>query len=274
MISKFFEEFKEVKNDVELIDYLIEIIIENLKEYYKHNISNKTSNLFNNSNFIESVKYFITYYKNFIKQFILSMVEEKSKIFLDIQAKIEIENGNIEINNKRKLSEFKKTTENFLKKNFYYISQKLMIRNIIENVYVKFFNQFNEEIEKMIIKLLDIKNKSKDNKEIESFLKHTFFIKLKNCGDKLHLKFDENNKENIEYPKIENREEEEKNNNNNLNTNSFIFNINDNNEMENQLIKKENINYYKDDKNWFPIQNKKIWKYINNSDKLSLDYKV
>ena len=192
MINKFIEEFKKVKNDGELIDYIIEIIIENLKEFYKHNISNKTFNLLNNSNFIKSVKYFITDYKKFIKQLILSEVEDKSKIFLDIQAKIEIENGNIEIKNKRKLSEFKKTTEIFLKKNLYYISQKLMIQYIIENVYLKFFNQFNEEIENMIIKLLDINNKSKDNKDIQSFLKHTFLIKLKDCGDKLHLKIDEN----------------------------------------------------------------------------------
>ena len=109
-------------NDGELIDYIINFIIENIKEFNEGNVLNKSFNLLNGSDFIKEVKSKVKIYKNKIKEIIKPIVEHKSKKFLDSQAKIEIEKGNMKIKNKKNLKEFKRAIEIFLKKNLYYIS--------------------------------------------------------------------------------------------------------------------------------------------------------
>ena len=130
----------EILRDGDLIDYIIDIIVNNLSKYYENKISNKSFNSLNKSEFIKEVKNKITNYKSEIKEIIKPIIEEKAKIFLDEQAKIAIQKGNMNIKNKRNLNEFKKTTEIFLKKNFYYICKRLMITYILDkNNFSKYF---------------------------------------------------------------------------------------------------------------------------------------
>ena len=231
MENKFMENFNVVKNDGELIDYILNILMENLKDFYGKNISNKTFNLLNDSLFIKDIKVLIKNYKSKIKNIINPIIEQKSIEFLDMQAKIEISNGNTNIKHKRTLNDYKKIIEIFLKKNLYYISQRLLIAYIIQEIYTKFFEDYRKELNKILIDLLNINSKNpSNNKEIKSLLEHCFLVKLKDFGNKWDININiqckplENS--NIDLPDkndIESRELVKKNNNE-LNTNSFIFN--------------------------------------------------
>ena len=259
IIENFINDFNQVLRDGDLIDYIIDIIVNNLYEYYENKISNKSFNSLNKSEFIKEVKNKITNYKSEIKEIIKPIIEEKAKIFLDEQAKIEIQKGNMYIKNKRNLNEFKKTTEIFLKKNFYYICQRLMIAYILDKIYIKFFNDYNHKINEKISNILNINN----NKDTKTILANTFLIKLKQFGERCNMnieikKLDESN---IILPERRDVEpDEERKNNNNLNTNSFIYILE---EQNGDKIDENNNYHYKpeliENKFWFPFdKNKRI----------------
>ena len=268
IVDKFVQEFIQVLEDGDLINYIINIIVDNLGDFYETKITNKTFNFLNNSEFIGDVKKKVGGYKSTIRKMIGPLVEDKAKIFLDKQANIEIEKGNMEINNKRKLNEFKKTTAIFLKKNLYYVSQRLMVSLIINNVYKYFFEDYMKKLNK---KIKDILNNQK-NKDIRMLLANTFLIKLKDFGDSWDIKIQINKIEDGDPNLPEQRDieiDEEKQNNNKLITNSFIYipdeNIDENELDENKILNKESI----EQKNWFPFEKSRNWKYIK--DKLSMD---
>ena len=60
-------------------------------------------------------------------------LKEKTLTFLDKQAAIEKYIFNIRLENKRYLKGFEKSIISFIKRNFYYISQKIIINYIIKN---------------------------------------------------------------------------------------------------------------------------------------------
>ena len=271
MENKFLESFNIVKNDGELIDYILNILMENLKDFYGKNISNKTFNLLNDSLFIKDVKVLIKNYKSKIKEIINPIIEQKSIDFLDEQAKIEISFGNMNIKYKRTLNGFKKITEIFLKKNLYYISQRLLIAYIIQEIFPKFFEDYRRELNIILKSLMNINDKSSsNNKEIKSLLEHCFLVKLKDFGNKwginINIQYKPLEKSIIDLPDKNDIESRElvKQNNNKLNTNSFIFSqdINDIDESNNVI---ENINKKRDDNNiWFPFEEGKEWKYMKS----------
>ena len=126
--EKFINEFKNVLKDNELIEYIINLLGRNLGIFYERNISNKSLNLIINSEIISSVKSFLNNCKQYTINLISSEVVINAKDFIDVQASLEKHNKeNINIENKRTLKGFIKTNEIFLKKNFYYISQKYII---------------------------------------------------------------------------------------------------------------------------------------------------
>ena len=270
IVDDFINKFVQVLEDGDLIDYIINIIIDNLFAFYGIKITNKSFNYLNKSEFINDIKSKISSYKSNVKRMIEPKVEEKAKIFLDEQAKIEIEKGNMQINNKRKLSEFKKTIKIFLKKNFYYISQRLMISLLLENIFISFFDDYAKKLDKKIKNILDIKN----NKDIRILMANTFLTKLKDFGDNCDIKIeikkiDNNNPHLPEQREIEN--DEEKQNNNNLITNSFNLVPDENNDIKKKNDVNDNNmnNEFVENKNWFPFERSRKWKYIK--DKSSLD---
>ena len=255
IISKFVSEFNQVLNDGELIDYIINFITENIKEFNEGKILNKSFNLLNESDFIKEVKTKVTVYKNKVKKLMEPVVEQKSKKFLDSQAKIEIEKGNMKIKNKKSLKEFNRAIEIFLKKNLYYISQRIMISYIIEKIYSSFFNELNAQLKSKIENILNINN----NPDIKLLLEHIFLRKLKDFGDKWGIDIKEKNFKNdvFDFPdKAEIEKDENKQNNNNLITNSFVF-INDDKKFEDNQLKDIPL-----ENNWFPYNARKNWKYI------------
>ena len=266
IVDNFINDFTIVKDDGDLINYIINIVIENLKKLNESNISNKSFNLLNRSRFISEINNKIQNYKAKVKQTIKDSVEKMPKIFLDKQASIEIEKGNMEINHKRTLKDFEKATEIFLKKNLYYISQRLMISYIIEIIYFVFFRELEKKLDNKIENILNINN----NQYIKQILEHTFLVKLKDFGEKWKIEI-KNNKlddEIVDFPdKKEIEKDEERENNNNLITNSFIYS---NEEKKDEEINNQIDKMPIDPGNWFPFDSKKEWKYINDN-KISLE---
>ena len=266
IIDKFIKEFDHVKDDGELIDYIINIIVDNIKDFYISKITNKSFNLLNNSDFKKQVEKKVEEYKTKAKALIKNIVDNISIKFLNDQAKIEKQKGNMEIKHKRKLKELAKTSEIVLKKNFYYISQRLMTAFILDNIYKAFFEDFKKKLDKRIKNILNIKS----NPDIKAILEHTFLVKLKDFGDNWGIKIDNRiiEEDIIDIPqKNEVEHDEERQNNNNLITNSFIF-INNENNDEKEIDENENDNFEIEqinNNNWFPFEQGKNWKYITDT---------
>ena len=265
IVDKFVSEYNQVKDDCELIDYIINIIIENLKELNEGYVSNRCFNLLNESVFINEVKNKVNSYKEKIKELIDSKIEKNAINFLDIQAKNEINNGNMKIEHKKELKELKKTIEIYFKKNLYYNSQRIMIAYILENIYFAFFDDLNEKLSEKVNDILKVKK----NQDIKELLEHIFLIKLKDFGDKWGIDIQNiiiKNK-NFDFPdKQEIRKDCQRKSNNDLITNSFNDNINDNSDKGNNKKKIENNDLEKN--NWFPINRNKSWKYIKDKEKI------
>ncbi len=195
IILKFNSEYKIILTDEEFKNYVVELLGKNLINFYKdykEKISNKTLNLIKQSNIITKIEDFIKYYQEKVEDMIKPIIKEKSEILIDKQATLEKkENQNMKLVNKRDLNCFKKTTEIFLKRNFYYISQKYIIDSIIKNICSNYFLSYKNKLDEIITNLLE-KNKDLD---IKNFLDDCFYAKLE--------KFIEGkNKIEINYPQI------------------------------------------------------------------------
>ena len=234
IIDEFTGNYKIVKNDKDFIGYIIDILKKNLLifyEKYTENISNNTLNLLNASDLINEVKKCIKVYKNDLKEKLKnkSIVENKAKEFINLQAHIEKTIDNMNLEHKRRLKEFKKTNRLYFKQNYYFICQKYIIKEIIQKFMIKYFIEIKNNIDEVIKNLLENKDKdknedkdkdkdkekdkdkdkNKDNgkykdkdkfKEIQFALEDCFLNKLKNFAEKvdIHLEIKRNNIETVE----------------------------------------------------------------------------
>ena len=261
IISKFVSEYNQVLEDGDLINYIINAIIENIKQFTEGQVSNRCFNILNNSEFIKEVKSMVKAYKEKVKKLIESTIENKAKKFLNLQAKIEIERGNMEIKNKKKLKELKRVIEIYMKKNLYYISQRIMITYIIEKIYVNFFKELKTQLDKKIGSILNINN----NHDIKLLLEHIFLRKLKDFGDRwgINIRMKDFENDVFDFPdKMEIERDDEKQNNNNLNTGSIVFINNDDHTEEKIEDKGLNNKPLEDNNDWFPSNKRKNWKFI------------
>ena len=185
--EKFINEFKNALNDKELIEYIINLIGRNLSIFYEKTISNKSLNLIINSEIITSVKSFMNNCKLFTKNLISSDIVINAKDFIDVQASLEKKNKeNINIENKRTLKGFIKTNEIFLKKNYYYISQKYIIYYFILYFCNDYFNEFQKQFNEIINNLIN----QDENSDINKYIADCFASKLKKFGEKMKINFE------------------------------------------------------------------------------------
>ena len=221
------------------------------------------------------VSYFIKYYKSKVTQIITPIISEKAKIFIDIQAKIEKVNSNMNLENKRCLKGFEKTIEVFCKRNFYYISQKYIISNIIKNIFEPYLTIYREQLESIIDSLLiqdnniDNDNDNNLNTEIKYCLIDCFLTKLdkfaKDYNMDAEIKFLKlNNFKNISLNLNLGREEEFKIGD--INQKSIEL-IDDFNIVEENINKSMVVNY--DEENWYPFKPIKF-KYLDGNMQKSL----
>ena len=137
--------------------------------------------------------------KKIIKNLVSSDIISKAKEFIDIQACLEKKNRqNIDIENKRTIKGFIKTNEIFLKKNFYYISQKYIIYLLISYYCNDYLNEFQKHLNNIVEGLID---KEEEDSEINKCIADCFASKLKKFGEKMKVNFGyekyEKNKDNI-----------------------------------------------------------------------------
>ena len=274
IINNFVEKYKNVLKDEEFIKYIINMLVSNLQSFYKNDIkkiSNSSYNLVNNSDIINKIKNFISYYKKKTKEIIEPIIKSCAIDFIDKQASLEKNNCNILIANKRRFKGFKRTNEIYLKKSFYYISQKYIINYLIENFCGNYFSEFRKKFD-IFIK----NNLEKSDEEIKYYLEGCFLTKLKKFADNKNIsvvikhnprKF---NKSEMELPSKNQINGEEELYKNEINTTSFDlgykYNDSDNENGNEKPLKKSNINL-----DWFPLK-EKSWKYINKEKNLLNDF--
>jgi len=261
-INKFINKYNEVLQDEQFMNYIICMLGINLQKlFYDKKIYNSSLNLLIQSDIIRNIKNFISLYKKKTKDFIKTKINYYPEVFIDLQANKEKERKcDIEIENKRNINGFKRTTEVFFKKNFYYISQKYAIDFIIRNFCFNYFLEFRKRLDNIVKELLNYEN----NTDIKNELILCFKMKLKHFAEKNNIDVNINLDN---YEKIENELPNENEINQEIlkievqNTNSFDLGYNYNElkgESQNvETIKCNNL------ENWFPLFHNDF-KYLDN----------
>ena len=195
--EKFNAEFNEVKYDNEFLDYVVKIFGDNIIKFYKHyseNISIKSLNVIKKSSIIKNINSYISIYKQKVKEIIESNIKKKAELFIDKQASVEIEeNSNLRIENKRSLNRFISTNIAFLKRNFYFMSQKYIFHSIFKRIWGNFFKLYKNKLNEIIDKLI---GKETDFDIIEN-LHYCFLMKLDDFSK------DKNIPVNIRFPQLQ-----------------------------------------------------------------------
>ena len=271
-MDKFIKEYKLVKKDDELLNYLINILGRNLGLFYNKSIYNASLNILIESKIFEIINIFISYYKMKTIEEIKSIIEEKSKIFIDYQATEEKNKHNsIQIENKRDIIGFKKTTKIFLEQNYYFISQKFLIDYIIKNFCIQYFNTYRKKLDNFIDDLLILDN----NLGIKNLLIDCFSSKLEDFAKNIKIPFKKENINNngiieIDLPnKSQINDEQLLISNEGIDTNSFDFDAKDESDFEEKKKKNNNSNNHEGE-NWFPLTNCAL-KYLDNHIEVSLN---
>jgi len=145
-----------------------------------------------NSQFITSINSFYSSFKTSVNKTYLknSIIDELAIKFIKKQAKIEQKYGNMNINNRRNLNEFKKTTEIFLKKNYYFFAQNFLINYIIyqpDNIFNKYISEIYKSLQTTIESLMNDRN-DKYSILIRKHLENCFKKKLKSFSNKNDIK--------------------------------------------------------------------------------------
>jgi hypothetical protein len=190
IIDQFTNKYNEVLKDEQFMNYIINMIGRNLEKlFYGKKIFNSSLNLLIQSDIIRNIKSFISFYKTKTKEFIKAKINYYPEIFIDLQAKKEKETRrDIKVENKRNINGFKRTTEVFLKKNFYYISQRYAIDFIIRNLCPNYFYEFRKRLDDIVKELLNYEL----NIDIKNELNQCFKMKLKNFAEKNKIDVDIN----------------------------------------------------------------------------------
>ena len=156
IINKFIK-FNKVLNDEDLHAYIFDLLenifISYLNESQKLNQENKDL-LLRMRNIIGIIlPDLIQYYKNAYFVFVSQIKNKKAIEFLDEQVRKEKKEFKRNINNKNKCdkNDFLDIIETFLKKNFYYLSQKYIIYKVILDA----FEQISEKVESFINDLIN-----------------------------------------------------------------------------------------------------------------------
>ena len=178
---------KIVLSDEELKNYIVNLFEKYIYYFYKgynDKISKQSLDLLNQSTIIESVQKFMAYCKPKYEKIINSKLDDLTKILIDKQANIEKENDNMRVDLKRNLKKFRETTTVFFKRNYYYISQKYLIQELIQKVFKSFIQCYRERLDNIVKHLLA----DKTNKSITINLQNCFLEKLKYFANMLILK--------------------------------------------------------------------------------------
>ena len=261
--TDFAEKYTETLGDKDFFLHITNLFLKYLSDFYDlvKNTTNKSKNLFLKSDFISSINRIYVSYKEYIKKLIKSDTDKNSKEFIEMQANLEKDYGNMEINNRRNLDEFKKTSEIFLKKNYYFIIQNYIINFIInsQNNYLrKFLESFLGKIKYKFQTLGNLNNRDEISIKIRKYLEYCFKKKLTSFSEKNNIQIDNEDKQELSKDNI-----------------SFVNNINlqDNQndvQLENKFKNSDSLIFYKINNNSLNQKTKPLILYkfkFQNEDK-------
>ena len=253
-IKKFIKEFEYVLSDEQLKNYIAKMIGNSLFPFYENynkKITNKSLNFIKSSIFKSDID-ITKKYKLKVYQIIEEYLDQKAQMLLNQQATIEKNTVNLRLENKRHLKGFEKSIISFIKRNFYYISQKIIINNIIKNFCWKYIKNYREKLDSIIDEKL---KKEERDFEINEYLKDCFLFKLDKFSKKCKLDIK------IIYPQLTDSFKEIKDTENfdegSDNENSIILFDDFDSDQENQITNVENKNV----SHWFPFRVNKF-KYL------------
>ena len=195
--KEFDKDFTGVKYDNEFKEYIIfEIFKKNISKFYEgyiEKISNQSLNLLKKSSIIRDIDSFILFYKREVNRIIGENIKEKAELFIDKQATIEMEEKySLRLENKRSLKRFTTTNSLFLKRNFYFISQKYIVHSIFRRFWNKFFELYKEKLNQIINDLIG----RKTNEDIIEYLNYCFLMKLDDFSKDKNISIE------IRFPKL------------------------------------------------------------------------
>ena len=263
--NNFIKYYNYILTDEQFKNYIVDMLGNSLFPYYKNfnnEITKKSLNLIKHSSIIITVDKFIKYYQPKVDELINKIIDAKAVLFIDKQATIEKERYNMRLEYKRNLNGFKHTINVFLKRNFYYISQKYIIIEFIKQICWNFFNDYSEQLNSIINELLAENN---DN-DIKNHLDDCFLTKLEKFSKEKGINVEINhpkwsygssgdapvNDEKFDKGDIEQKSIDLVNN----------FNLNDSEDNSYKAPKAANV----EEENWFPFRQKN-WSYLNENSK-------
>ena len=222
--NEFVEKYNKMLNENEFGEYLKNILkIDILYLFDVYNDKYKIEKLRDTLQLLDGSKEFLnlnTIYENFYQKkyykVLNDIVKKFSEDFLINQTVTEIQNGNVQIFNKRALKDIEKSNKYFYKKNLYFIFQKIIIKNFIQDNYSNYYVFLQKKVEENINYLFN-------QDSITNNLSNCFLMKLK------HFSLDKNI--DIEINPIEYQEHDlPYNNNYNKVENNYINKYIDNSE--------------------------------------------
>ena len=188
-LDDYLEDYKNPLEDLDFIKHIVNIFIKYLNEFFdkKKKITGESFSLLINSSFINSINSFYSAFKNSVnRKYLYYIIEEKAIEFIEKQTKIEQKYGNMNVKNKRNLNEFIKTTEIFLRKNFYFFAQNFIINYVVyqpDNIFNNYISAFCKSLQNITESLMNDRY-DEDSILVRKHLENCFKRKLKSFSNK------------------------------------------------------------------------------------------
>ena len=184
-LDEFIDKYEQILSENNFKNYLIDILMTGIlylldayKDANRIDKLNYTLNNIKGSNmFSPIIQKYKDYYIKIINDSAKDTITEYAKDFLINQTKIEIKNGNVKKKNKRALRDIENSNDLFFKKNFYYIFQKVIIKNFILDNNDNYYSHLQNKIEDNIRELFY------QDKAIKDYLSYCFLMKLKQFSE-------------------------------------------------------------------------------------------
>ena len=190
-MEQFINNYNDIKNEHDFEQYIYNLIEKIIQGFsFKKSITHEIGLLIRNNknNFKNIIDSFINIYTKITKNYIDTNLKEKPLEYLDMQVKVENEKGkSINNKNKRNREEFTNSIMQFLKDNFYYISQKYLIYRFIVDLFESFSEKLNINIYGKMVKYLS-------EKEVDVDYKKIYLAVLENFEKKINELKNENGK--------------------------------------------------------------------------------
>ena len=246
MKLSFINNFGCCKNKEIFLQFIMHLLGFNIKIFFEKKelkLNENCINIFLNSDlFINFIEIMINEYENITDNLIEPMLDLKAREFIDLQVDIQRKyKKEILFKNQRKICDFKENIKMFLKDNYYFIAQKLIINFIFENIFGKITDEFIKKFNSLTETILKL-NKNKELIKGCFMVKFNDFEKRLNAYQSISFKPKIKSKNNI-YIYNTNDEMLNKNNNNIFNSNDINDNntVNDNFNINDKLKLKVNI---------------------------------